>query len=349
MGIKAVSEPTGQYEISTGFTRRELKRLVSNETVKHLQFSNALSEKEIIRLEKIVFAERPDISLRVYGHYSSKCDLTFLEHIPSLQRLSVDCLLKATGIEVVTKLRNLEMLGVGIFNLDNFDFLTEVNPNLKELLLHSTKSKKPNIDMISRFKSLEYLYLDGQQKGIESISSLEYLKEIVLRSISTTNLEFLKNKSDLWSVEVKLGGIKNFDALKSLPSLKYLELWQISGLSDLSFISNLESLQYLFIQSLKHVTKISDTSSLKKLRRIYFENLKGIENLDKLEFTPNLEEFIYVSAQNQQPKNIIPILKNKSVKKVLCRFGSDKKNNEFDQLADDYGKIQYKWSKFKYT
>lgn len=348
MGIKAVSEPTGQYEISSGFTKRELRRLVSNNTVKHLQFSSPLSQKEIGRLEKIVFAERPDISLRVYGHYSTECDLKFLEQIPSLKKLSVDCLQNATGVEVVTKLRNLEMLGVGIFNLDNFDFLSEVTPDLKKLLLHSTKSKKPKIDVISRFKGLEYLYLEGQQKGIESISSLEHLKEIVLRSISTSNLEFLENKSELWSVDIKLGGIKNFDALKSLPSLKYLELWQIRGLSDLSFISNLESLQHLFIQSLKQVTKTPDTSSLKNLRRIYFENLKGLENLDTLEFTPNLEEFIYVLAQNQQPKNLLPILKNKSVKKVLCRFGSDKKNNEFDQLADDYGKTGYKWSKFEY-
>jgi len=348
MGIKAVSEPTGQYEISSGFTKRELRRLVSNNTVKHLQFSSPLSQKEIGRLEKIVFAERPDISLRIYDHYSTECDLKFLEQIPSLKKLSVDCLHTATGVEVVTKLRNLEMLGVGIFNLDNFDFLSEVTPDLKELLLHSTKSKKPKIDVISRFKGLEYLYLEGQQKGIESISGLEHLKEIVLRSISTSNLEFLENKSDLWSVDIKLGGIKNFDALKSIPSLKYLELWQIRGLNDLSFISSLESLQHLFIQSLKQVTKTPDTASLKNLRRVYFENLKGLENLDTLEFTPNLEEFIYVLAQNQQPKNLLPILKNKSVKKVLCRFGSDKKNNEFDQLADDYGKIQYKWSKFEY-
>lgn len=348
MGIKAVSEPTGQYEIFSGFSKRELRRLVSNKTVKHIQFSNPLSQREINRLEKIVFSERPDISLRVYGFYSSKCDLTFLEQIPSLKRLSIDCLHNATGIEVVTKLKDLEMLGIGIFNLDNFDFLSEVNPNLKELLLHSTKSKKPKIDVISRFKGLEYLYLEGQQKGIESISSLEHLKEIVLRSISTSNLEFLKNKSELWSVDIKLGGIKNFDALKSLPSLKYLELWQIRGLSDLSFISNLESLQHLFIQSLKQVTEVPDTSGLKNLRRIYLENLKGLENLETLEFTPNLDEFIYVLAQNQQPQNLLPILKNKSVKKVLCRFGSDKKNNEFDQLADDYGKIEYKWSKFEY-
>ncbi len=120
--------------------------------------------------------------------------MTFLEQIPSLKRLSVDCLQTATGVEVVTKLSNLEMLGVEIFHLDNFEFLNKVTPHLKELLLHSTKSKKPKIDIISRFKGLEYLSLEGQQKGIESISSLKCLKQIVLRSITTSSLEVLSGK-----------------------------------------------------------------------------------------------------------------------------------------------------------
>lgn len=116
----------------------------------------------------------------------------------------------------------------------------------------------------------------------------------------------------------------------------------------MSFITNLESLQHLFIQSVKQVTKTPDTSRLKSLRRIYFEHLKGLANLDSLEFTPNLKEFIYVLAQNQQPKNLLPVLKNNSVKRVFCRFGSDKKNNKFDQIPSDFEKIQYKYTKFEY-
>ncbi len=348
MGIKIVDKWTGRYEISSGFSQEELLQLVADKSVKYLQFSNPLSQREINELEKNVFSQRPDITLRIYGHYTSKCDLTFLERLPSLRKLSMDCLQTATGIEVVSKLRNLEQLGVGIYNLDNFDFLRTVTPDLRELGVFSTKSKKPKIDEICRFEELQYLSLNRQQNGIEAISNLHYLEKVVLRSISTPNLEFLEGKQHLWSVEIKLGGIKKFDALASLPSLKYLELWQIRGLGDLSFISSLESLQNLFIQSLKQVRKTPDTSRLKSLRRIYFENLKGLEYLDTLEFTPNLKEFIYVLADNQQPQNLLPILKNESVKKVFCRFGSDKKNNEFDQLADEYGKSQYEFTKFEY-
>ena len=69
MSVQAVNEKIGQYQISKGIKKRELKRLASDKKVQSIQFVSPLSPKEIELLEKIVFSERPDISLRVYGHY----------------------------------------------------------------------------------------------------------------------------------------------------------------------------------------------------------------------------------------------------------------------------------------
>ena len=151
--------------------------------------------------------------------------------------------MEAKGIETVSELKNLEVLGVGIYNLESFEFLENINSNIKELYLEKTKSKKPKISMISRFSQLESLYLESQQKGIEVINSLKKLKKITLRSITTRNLEYLENLNELWRIELKLGGIKEFDSLKKIPNLKYLELWQIRGLNNLNFISELFKLQ----------------------------------------------------------------------------------------------------------
>ncbi|NOS94414.1 MAG: hypothetical protein HOP30_21075, partial [Cyclobacteriaceae bacterium] len=313
-----------------------------------VQFSTPLDKKVIDNLEEVVFSSRPDILLRAYGHYSEECDLQFLERMPSLRKFSADCLMNVKGIESIIKIQNIEVLGVGVFELDNFDFLDKINPTLKELYLYQTRSKKPKIDSISRFQNLEYIYLEGQSKGIKEIQKLKELKKIVLRSISTDNLDYLAEKNHLWSVDIKLGGIQNFDALKSLPNLKYLELWQIRDLADLSFISSLVTLQYLYIQSLRNVEKIPPLDKLKRLRRIYFENLKGLNNLSSLRHVENLKEFIYVLAQNQEPENLQPVLDNPSVQTVLCKFGSDKKNKTFDNLAIKAGKEQYKFSEFKF-
>ncbi len=348
MSVQAVNEIIGQYQISKGITKKDLETLASNPKTQSIQFASPLNDKEIELLEPIVFSKRPDISLRVYGHYSESCDLAFIQRIPSLRRLSADCLMDAKGIEVVTQLENLEHLGVGIFNLDNFDFLDKINPNLKELYLHSTRSKKPKISSIQKFEQLEYLYLEGQQNGIEAISHLKKLEKIVLRSISTKNVDYLKNLEHLWSVDIKLGGIKDLSGLTSLKSIKYLELWQVRDLADLSFISKLDSLQNLFIQSLKQLTKLPDFTNNRKLSRIYLENLKGLNDLSTLKNAPCLKEFIYVLAQNQEPENIIPVLENPSVEKVFCKFGSDKKNNRFDELARQFSKTEYKYSNFEY-
>ncbi|WP_052461064.1 leucine-rich repeat domain-containing protein [Psychroserpens mesophilus] len=348
MSVQTVNEITGQYQISKGIRKRELEKLASNKKTQSIQFASPLSNNEIDLLEKIVFSNRPDISLRVYGHYGENCDLTFIKKIPSLRKFSADCLMDAKGIEVVTELNNLEELGVGIYNLDNFDFLESINPNLKELYLQKTKSKKPKISSISRFTELEYLYLEGQQKGIESIKELKKLEKVILRSISTKNVDYLSDLKELWSVDIKLGGTQNFDALTTLPKLKYLELWQIRNLSDLSFVSKLNTLQNLFIQSLKQLDKLPDFKNSTSLRRIYLENLKGLTNLNSLKNAPKLKEFIYVLAENQEPENLIPVLENKNLESVFCRFGSDKKNNRFDQLAKEYNKAEYEYSEFKY-
>lgn len=204
MAIHTVNKIGGHYEVSQGFKKEDLASLIVDSNTSSIQISSPLTEKEIDILEEFVFSQRPDIALRVYGHYSQECDLSFLKRLPSLRKVSADCLMNAKGIEVVTEFKNLETLGVGIFELNDFDFLDEINPNLKRLYLHQTRSKKPGIKAISRFVQLEELYLEGQSKGIESISSLKGLQKITLRSISTPDLSYLNALQHLWSVDIKL-------------------------------------------------------------------------------------------------------------------------------------------------
>lgn len=347
MSIQSINRGSGHYNISTGFEEAGLRALAADSSTKYIQFSAPLSNDEIDLLERIVFSQRQDIALRIFGHYTTACDLTFLERIPSLKKVSIDCLIEATGINTVTKLKNLETLAVGILNLDNFDFLEKINPNLKELFLYQTRSKKPNIECIERFKNLEYLYLERQQNGINAISKLKELKKIVLRSISTPNVDFLEGLKDLWSVDIKLGGIKSFEAIKNLPSIKYLELWLVRGLSDLSFISALPSLQNLFIQSLKQVTALPDLSKSKFLRRISLETMSGLTDVFSLKDVPNLKEFI-IWGGSQNADFYLPVFENPTVESVNGFLGSAKRNNRFAELARQYNKKTFEYSDFIY-
>lgn len=334
-------------QIAAGVSEKELRTIESDQKIKTVQFASPLNPIDIERLESIVFANRPDINLRVYGHYGATCDLSFLVKMPSVRRLNADSMLKAEGVASIARLPLLETLWLDIAGLESFEVLAELPATIVELGLGATFSKKPSISSISRFKGLRALYLEGQQKGIDAIHSLSSLERIVLRSIATPDVSYLTALPKLWSVDVKLGGIKNFTALTTL-KLKYLELWLVRGLGDLSFISLIKSLQFLFLQSLKQVGALPWLKDLTQLRRIYLEDLKGLKNLDSLEFAPGLTEFVYAAAINKKPEDLVPVLRNPSVKSAGCWFGSDRKNKAFEELAKSFGKSKYVPSDFEY-
>lgn len=348
MSIQLISEPIGKYQIESGFKSRELETLANNPKTQYIRFNSPLKAHEIEWLESIVFSKRPDISLRIYGFHQEVCDLSVLKQLPSLRILHVDYLSEVANIKTLSQLQNLKELGIGISELKNFDFLNEINANLKKLYLSQTHSKSLRLDFLPRFSQLEYLFIEAHQKGIEHIARLTHLKEIVLRSVSLNHLEFLYELEQLWSLDLKLGGLKDPTSIAKLRHLKYLEIWQVRGISDLSFISELTTLQNLFLQSLPHVKRLPDFSKNTALRRIYLENLKGLEEVSSLRTAKRLENFIYVMAMNQDPDNFLSVFENPSVESVMGRFGSDKKNHRFELLAKQYGKRLYNGEVFDY-
>ena len=217
------------------------------------------------------------IELRVYGFYSAVCDLSFVSRVGNVRRFSADCLRQATSVEHIADLENLEELSIGIYGLDSFDFLMQLPDGIKRLSLAATKSKKPQLQMLSRFQSLTHLYLERQQQNIEVLSELKRLEDLTLRSITTEGLDYISTLPRLWSLDIELGGIRNLSAIAGKESIKYLELWQIRGLSDIGVLSSLGGLQSLFLQSLINVTAIPDLSKLYNLRRLHLENLKGLK------------------------------------------------------------------------
>ena len=349
MPYSTVNKPLGVIGIGPGISKSELKEIASIENLSLIQFAEPLSKKALAELAEYVFAVKPQTSLRVFGHYSKECDLSFLKHFTFLKGFSADCLMQVKNAEEISQLSNLEQLSIGIFKLDSFDFINELNADLKKLSITTTFSKKPSIKFLSKFSRIESLYLEGQTNGISEISKLTELKELTLRSITVPNLDFLQYLKNLWSIEIKLGGIKNFAALTKLQNLKYLELWQINKLSDISFISDLNELQYLFIQSLRNVESLPNLDKNYKLRRIYLENLKGLKELKPLKFAPALEEFYYTMAQNQNPANFKDVLENRTLRQIVVKFGSASKNKLFEKMVDLAGKEKFMNTRFQYV
>ncbi len=325
-----------RVDIQTSITREEILALVDDKELKVLQCSNPLTSRSWKLLNEEFFTRRPEVELRVYGFYSSACDLAFTSEMTNVHHFAADCLMDAVGIEHIAAMGTLESLGIGIFHHDNFRFLDLVTPKLKRLFLGRTQSHKPDLMPLSRFTLLEEIYIEGQQRNIEVLSQLKNLQDVTLRSISTPDVSYLAPLRHMWSLDIKLGGIKTLNAIKGMENIKYLELWQINGLSDINFISDLIGLQYLFLQSLRQVAALPPLSRLGKLRRIHLENMKGLKEISSLESAPALEEFSHWNAQNMQPEDYLPLLRNPSLKRATTDFGSGRKNSRFKELLKEY-------------
>jgi hypothetical protein len=340
----------GRINFKCSLTRNEVDSLVSDSQVEILQTFDAVEDTTWKMLNDRLFTSRPEIELRVYGFYSSECDLSFLGYLTNLHHFSADCLMRAEGIERVADLPRLESLRVGIYNLESFDFLANLPArNLRKLSLGATKSKKPALGHLERFGELRKLYVEGQQKEIEAISKLPCLEDLTLRSITVGDLDFIRHLKNLWSLDIKLGGTNNLAALADIDTIKYLELWQVRGLKDISVISTMRGLQYLFLQSLPHVANLPDSSNLRALRRVNLDSMKGLKDIRGLAKAPALEEFMHCSAHGMEPTHYADILKSKTLKRMSVGFGSARKNKELDDQARHMGIEPYESSQFLFA
>lgn len=327
----------GKIEIKNKLSEEIVYEMLEYKDLETIQFSEPVDHHTLELLNNVIFSKRDDIELRVYGADNS--DLSFLSILHNVSRFTVDCIVEeVVNLDSITQLKKLKELHIGIFSLDSFEILNHVPDSLESITLGQTKSKKPDLSVLGRFSKLKKIYIEGHTKNIDVIGSLKQIEDVTLRSITTKNIEFLTPLIKMSSLDIKLGGIKNFSAIESMENIQYLELWQIRDLKDLSFISSLTGLQSLFLQSLKNVELLPVFKGLSKLKKIHLEDMKGLKDISSLGEAPALAEFTHSSAMNMDYEDYIPLLKNQSVERVSVGFGSVKRNKAFETMLKSYGK-----------
>src|SRR5262245_66068818 len=81
-----------RVEFDDSLTEGALRDLVERPKVRVLQCSSPVSDRVWVLLNECFFAARPDVELRVYGHYSLECDLKLALRMKNVRRYSSDCL-----------------------------------------------------------------------------------------------------------------------------------------------------------------------------------------------------------------------------------------------------------------
>lgn len=334
--------------VSGKLTVGDVEQIKSNPAIKIVQHVAPMPAKSFQLLNDILFAARPEVWLRSYGHYSAQCDLEFLRLVPNVRSFAADCLQDAMNVCAIADLPHLRRLSLGIRSLDSFDILGQIPRGVSELRLGATKSTKPDLGVLERFSELRELYIEGHRKGLAVLRCIRTLEQLTLRSITLQNLEFVADLPSLWSLDLKLGGVKDLSGLVGKKSIKYLELWMAKGLADLSPLSGLVGLQNLFLQALRQVKELPDLSGLEQLRRVVLLTMKGLLDVQPLASAPCLEDVGVYDLPQLEPEAFVPILERKSVRRVSAFMGSNRKNSEFDDLRRKYGKDEFDGKEFVY-
>ncbi len=345
-GIRMVDATRAEFNDSA--TAADFRELTEEPRLRVLQCSAPVHDGVWSLVNEHFCATRPDVQLRAYGHYSSECDLSFVRLLPDVRHFAADCLMKASRVDALAALRRLESLSLGIFELRDFRVLEQLPPSLTSLALGATRSKRPSLAPLRRLRALRVLRLDGQSKDIDVLSELRDLEDVTLRSIKTPDLRYVSDLPKLWSLDIKLGRIRSFAGVEGKQSIKYLELWRVRDLRSVDVAATLPGLQSLYLQSLPHVVAFPGLADSAALRRIVVEDLDGLRDFSALETAPALEEFRLV-GRKQDPQQLLPVLRNPRVRRVIAGFGSDRGNRVFRQLREEHGKAEVEgWEPFQY-
>lgn len=156
------------FDFDDSLTRKQVERLAATDNLQVVQTNTSVKARTWQLLNDHLLPARPDVELRVYGPYGLRCDLRFVEHIPNVRRFSADCLRDADHFEAIAKLPRLERLSVGVYGAQSFEFLHDVTAGLGSLTLGATRSKKPDLAALERFKGLTTLYLEGRARTSRS-------------------------------------------------------------------------------------------------------------------------------------------------------------------------------------
>jgi protein phosphatase 1 regulatory subunit 7 len=291
----------------------KIDRLLIDEGLKDgkqviVQFSDKLySDKILADLNELCLEYDDNFSVRFYGHYQGSFDCKTLSKLPNIKALWLDCLLKADNLDVLTELKNLRRLSLGVYELKETEIFQANNfLNLKELIIGETRTKALNLKHLENYSDLNYLIISGHTKNIDVVGKLTDLEYLGLNSISKVRLDFVNKLNKLNSLHFVLGGRETLDEIEE-NQIETLEIIRVRAFNSFKNISNFKNLKTLLIEDQIQLNELHFDTEIPTLKDFKLINCKAFKYLTGLEKLSGLNQLrIYKTDINfdefiQQP------------------------------------------------
>ncbi|KOY17467.1 leucine-rich repeat domain-containing protein [Paenibacillus xylanivorans] len=314
-----------RIELRPEWTRKEVATLVAHPELKIVQYSeHNIPDVNLMQiLNEELFANRPDITLRIYGFHSQSGDLSVLKYMNHVEKLVIDCNSSVHGIEAVGSLSGLKEFAFDVFEAGPLEVLELIPATLQQLRIGKTKTKKTDLSVLSRFTELKTLIVNGHTRNIETIGTLLSLSSLYISGIPLKELGYLKDLTNLRELHLSFGGAENLDSLAGMESLQLLKLLRVKGLSDLSVLPELKGVRLLGIEDQPHLTSLPSLENLTELQRVFLNNV-NMENIDWAKTSKSLKELALLQMKHITAEDIDSLIHHKPFGKIIVHLKNAK-------------------------
>lgn len=233
-----------------------------------------------------------DVQIRFFGWECKEFDAAILRNVPDVANLRLDTLRVIKNVEVVGQLPKLVRLSFAVHEHPDGQFLNSLPLNrLAYLGLGENKRRNFDLTPLTAAISLQGLFVQGHDRGIDAISALPLLHDVSLSGFpKRRDLSFLNDLAPLRSLMLILGSRESI-AEFTHPQLRSLKLIWVRLLENLGPLSRFGKLEKLTIEDQLRLTSI-DIGGL-NLRRLRIANCKNLASLQPLESIARLERFYF--------------------------------------------------------
>jgi len=230
-----------------------------------IQFHDVKPDEKTLRnLNELVFKNRKDITLRVYGYNGSWKDVSLLAHLPELERFDWDSD-EFLSFEPLYKLNKLVHLGMG-FGYPKAKISVAYLADFKGTLtsLNMLGDYKDFVTTVPNLTNLSTIWLSSMKlKGFDFLDGLQ-IETLANYGGRVTSFDFAAQLKTIKRIWIKTNAtLKNFDFISQLPLLETVELYYVSKLVKFPKCDHLPNLTKLVASDCNRLCDITEVQKLK--------------------------------------------------------------------------------------